>query len=31
LVFATARAAGWLAPPKRAQHLAFGSVLGPDK
>jgi arginyl-tRNA synthetase len=31
MVFATARAAGWLAPPKRAQHMAFGSVLGPDK
>ena len=31
MIFATARAAGWLAPPARAEHVAFGSVLGPDK
>lgn len=30
MVFAVAAAAGWLAPPVRAQHVAFGSVLGPD-
>ncbi|GGM16143.1 arginine--tRNA ligase [Dactylosporangium sucinum] len=30
LVFATAREAGWLAPPVRAEHIAFGSVLAPD-
>ena len=31
MVFAVAREAGWLAPPARAEHVAFGSVLGPDK
>ncbi|WP_327110506.1 arginine--tRNA ligase [Nocardia sp. NBC_01730] len=30
MVFATARAAGWLAPPSRATHVGFGSVLGSD-
>ncbi|MEU7868250.1 arginine--tRNA ligase [Dactylosporangium sp. NPDC049140] len=30
MVFAVARAAGWLAPPVRASHIAFGSVLGTD-
>ncbi|MEV6429004.1 arginine--tRNA ligase [Nocardia sp. NPDC051463] len=30
MVFATARAAGWLVPPARATHVGFGSVLGPD-
>lgn len=31
MVFAVAKAAGWLAPPVVATHVAFGSVLGPDK
>ncbi|WP_438005871.1 arginine--tRNA ligase [Sorangium sp. So ce321] len=31
MVFAAAREAGWLAPPARAEHVAFGSVLGADK
>ncbi|EYF00142.1 arginine--tRNA ligase [Chondromyces apiculatus] len=31
MVFEAARQAGWLAPPARAEHVAFGSVLGPDK
>ncbi|WP_437569152.1 arginine--tRNA ligase [Sorangium sp. So ce542] len=31
MVFATAREAGWLRPPARAEHVAFGSVLGADK
>lgn len=31
MVFAVATAAGWLVPPARAEHVAFGSVLGPDK
>jgi len=31
MVFAAAEAAGWLAPPARAEHVAFGSVLGADK
>jgi arginyl-tRNA synthetase len=31
MVFAVARLAGWLSPPARAEHVAFGSVLGPDK
>jgi arginyl-tRNA synthetase len=31
MVFATAKLAGWLAPPARAEHVAFGSILGPDK
>jgi arginyl-tRNA synthetase len=30
MVFAAARGAGWLAPPARAEHLAFGHILGPD-
>ncbi|UGT41557.1 arginine--tRNA ligase [Nocardia yamanashiensis] len=30
MVFATARAAGWLADPARAEHIGFGSVLGGD-
>jgi arginyl-tRNA synthetase len=30
MLFEAARAAGWLAPPVRAQHVAFGSVLGTD-
>jgi arginyl-tRNA synthetase len=30
-VFEAARAVGWLAPPVRAVHVAFGSVLGPDR
>jgi arginyl-tRNA synthetase len=31
MVFATASLAGWLVPPTRAGHVAFGSVLGPDR
>jgi arginyl-tRNA synthetase len=31
MVFATARQADWLPPHVRAEHVAFGSVLGPDK
>ncbi len=31
MVFAVAKQAGWLRPPARAEHVAFGSVLGPDK
>lgn len=30
MVFEVARAAGWLAPPARAEHLAFGHICGPD-
>ncbi|MEU7981938.1 arginine--tRNA ligase [Micromonospora sp. NPDC049081] len=30
MVFAVAGQAGWLRPPTRAEHLGFGSVLGPD-
>ncbi|GAB3970245.1 arginine--tRNA ligase [Plantactinospora veratri] len=30
MVFAVARAAGWLRPPARAEHVGFGLVLGPD-
>ncbi|HEX3597301.1 MAG TPA: arginine--tRNA ligase [Polyangiaceae bacterium] len=30
MVFATAKLAGWLAPPARAEHVAFGAVLGTD-
>jgi arginyl-tRNA synthetase len=30
MIFATAKLAGWLAPPVRAEHVAFGSVLGAD-
>ncbi|MBI4953620.1 MAG: arginine--tRNA ligase [Myxococcales bacterium] len=31
MVFRAAELAGWLAPPARAEHVAFGSVLGADK
>jgi arginyl-tRNA synthetase len=31
MVFAVAAMAGWLAPPARAEHAAFGLVLGPDR
>lgn len=31
MVFATARQAGWLVAPVEARHVAFGSVLGPDR
>jgi arginyl-tRNA synthetase len=31
MVFAVARLAGWVAPDVRLEHVAFGSVLGPDK
>ena len=31
MVYASAKLAGWLAPPARAEHVAFGSILGPDK
>jgi len=31
MVFETAKLAGWLVPPARAEHVAFGSVLGSDK
>ena len=31
MVFAVAKAAGWLHEPARAEHVAFGSILGPDK
>ncbi|MDB4993691.1 MAG: Arginyl-tRNA synthetase [Myxococcaceae bacterium] len=31
MVFAVAKAAGWLKEPTRAEHVAFGSILGPDK
>ncbi|MBX3221811.1 MAG: arginine--tRNA ligase [Labilithrix sp.] len=31
MVFAVAAKAGWLLPPARATHVAFGSILGPDK
>ncbi|WP_344610602.1 arginine--tRNA ligase, partial [Dactylosporangium salmoneum] len=30
MVFAVGRAAGWLDLPARAEHVAFGSMLGPD-
>jgi arginyl-tRNA synthetase len=30
MVYDVARQAGWLAPPARAEHIAFGSVLGSD-
>lgn len=30
MLFEVAREAGWLAPPARAEHVGFGSVLGPD-
>ncbi len=31
MVFAVARMAGWVGPDVRLEHVAFGSVLGPDK
>jgi arginyl-tRNA synthetase len=31
MVFAVAAMAGWLVPPARAEHVAFGNVLGPDR
>jgi arginyl-tRNA synthetase len=31
MVFAVAKAAGWLHEPASAEHVAFGSILGPDK
>jgi arginyl-tRNA synthetase len=31
MVFKTAELAGWLVPPARAEHVAFGSVLGADR
>jgi arginyl-tRNA synthetase len=31
MVFAVARMAGWLQPPRDAVHVAFGSVLGTDR
>jgi arginyl-tRNA synthetase len=30
MIFETAKVAGWLTPPRRAQHVTFGAVLGPD-
>nr|WP_279581951.1 arginine--tRNA ligase [Fodinicola feengrottensis] len=30
MVHQTAREAGWLAEPVRAEHIGFGSILGPD-
>lgn len=30
MVYAVARLAGWLTPPARAEHIGFGSILGPD-
>ncbi len=31
MVFAVGELAGWLKPPARAEHVAFGSILGQDK
>ena len=31
MVFEVAKLAGWLAPPVRAEHVGFGSVLGDDR
>jgi len=31
MVFAVAAMAGWLVPPARAEHVAFGNVLGEDR
>lgn len=31
MVFAVAEMAGWLVPPARAEHVAFGVVLGEDR
>jgi arginyl-tRNA synthetase len=30
MIFEVAREAGWLFPPAHAEHIGFGSVLGPD-
>lgn len=30
MVYAVARQAGWLQPPAHAEHIGFGSILGPD-
>lgn len=30
MIFTAARELGWLTPPAPAEHVAFGSVLGPD-
>ncbi|WP_406081914.1 arginine--tRNA ligase [Micromonospora sp. NBC_00858] len=30
MVYVAAAQAGWLAPPARAEHVGFGSILGPD-
>jgi len=30
MIFEVAREAGWLAAPARAEHVGFGSILGPD-
>jgi arginyl-tRNA synthetase len=30
MIFETAAEAGWLKAPSRAEHIAFGSILGPD-
>jgi len=30
MIYAAAQKAGWLVPPARAEHVAFGSVLGKD-
>ncbi|MFU8854518.1 arginine--tRNA ligase [Micromonospora sp. SL1-18] len=30
MVYAAAAQAGWLIPPARAEHVGFGSILGPD-
>ena len=31
MIFAAGELAGWLKPPARAEHVAFGSILGTDK
>ncbi|WP_394825566.1 arginine--tRNA ligase [Pendulispora albinea] len=31
MIFTAARELGWLKPSARAEHVAFGSVLGPDR
>jgi arginyl-tRNA synthetase len=31
MVFSVAKTAGWLVEPARAEHVAFGSIFGPDK
>ncbi|MDZ5447879.1 arginine--tRNA ligase [Micromonospora sp. 4G57] len=30
MVYAVVEQAGWLTPPARAEHVGFGSILGPD-